>query len=161
MSHYKTLALLGAAATLALAHVSRAQVVQGLTSADRQFMEAGTRLYELDLAHRGVRIELRMHTWGASQPGFSVDVWNDDPAAPEAFDLAAAVGSVTLDGQVAGFVPYGPTAERPLGGQRAIVLPSWSTWPASPFTGRDLEFELYDPDDSTLRIAGFADSVRG
>lgn len=153
--------LAAAVAILAFANFSRAQVVSGMTSADRQYRDPGAPIYELGFEHRGVSIELRMHTWGVSAPGFSVVVWNHDPAAPEYFDVVAAEGSVTIDGQVADFVPFPATAEHPWGGRRAIIMPSWSTWPALPFTGRDVSFELYDPLVPSSRIGGLAENVTG
>ena len=160
MKRVLTIAALGAA-LFTLSQVSRAQVVQGMTSAGRQFTTSGTSIYRLGLEHRGVRLELRAHTWGLSAPGFTVEVWNDDPAAPDFFDVVGAEGFVKLDGRQVPLMPVAPTPEHPLGGRRAVILPSWSTWPALPFTGRDLEFELTSMANPNLSLSGRADSVRG
>ncbi len=163
MQTTKQLAFIGtvAVATLTLAHYSRAQVVQGMTSSTRQYLDPGMPLFDLGIDHRGVQLEIRAHTWGLSAPGFSVDIWNEDPLAPELFDVFGAAGHVTIDGQIARFVSYGPTLERPFGGQRAIILPSWSTWPAFPMTGRDFTLDLHDPSDPSSRIQASADNVTG
>jgi hypothetical protein len=155
-----TLGVFGAS-LFTLAQVSRAQVVQGLSSAGRQFTTAGTSIYQLGYQHRGVQVDLRAHTWGLSAPGFTVEVWNDDLAAPSFFDVVAAEGFVKLDGRQVPLEPVAPSAEHPLGGRRAVILPAWSTWPALPFTGRDFELQLVDPTDPSSRLEASALDVRG
>ena len=150
-----------AAALFTLAQVSRAQVVQGMTSPGRQFTTTGTPIYQLGVEHRGVQVDLRVHTWGLSAPGFTVEVWNDDPSAAEFFDVLAAEGSVVLDGREVPLLPTAPSPEHPLGSLRAVILPSWSTWPSQPFTGRDLSLELRNVSDPTSRFAASALDVRG
>jgi hypothetical protein len=158
----RTLAIAALGASLfTLAQVSRAQVLQGMTSAGRQFTTSGTSIYRLGLEHRGVQLELRAHTWGLSAPGFTVEVWNDDPAASEFFDVLAAEGFVELDGRQVPLTPLAPSPEHPLGGRRAVILPAWSTWPSMPFTGRDLEFELTSVADPSASLRGRAEDVRG
>lgn len=155
-----------AAVVTGFAHYSRAQVAQRLGAGS----QAGTGpvrpaaqapIYTFELEHRGVRLDLYAVTWGLSGPGFVVDVWNDDPGAPQLFDVGAAAGSVTIDDHTVPLVGYSPTLERPLGGRRAVIPPSWSTWPGLPWTGRDLAFELSDPQDPQSRIGASAENVRG
>lgn len=155
-----------AAAVTGFAHYSRAQVVQRLAAGPQSGLSpsrpaAQEPIYTFEMEHRGVRLDLYAVAWGLSGPGFVVDVWNDDPGAPELFDVGAAVGTVTIDAHSVPLVTYPPTAERPLGGRRAVIPPSWSTWPGLPWTGRDLAFELSDPQDPQRRIGASAENVRG
>lgn len=154
------------ATLLGTAGLSRAQLsrtlaaVQGPVPGGPTLAGIRTPLYALAPAHRGVRLELSAISWGISGPAFLAEVVPTDPSAPAFLDLDGAAGSVTVNGRTASFVPFGPTADHPRGGLRAVVPPEWSSWLAAPWQGQDVAFELRRAGESQPTLAGSATDLR-